>query len=80
MFITTKVICCINTWGQRTFLTKVEPIWILTCLPDTVHTAKQTVIKMHVILSMQLQPGRVLYAVKNDPPVEYSISFITNTL
>ena len=34
----------------------------------------------HVILSMQLQPGRVLYAVKNDPPVEYSISFITNTL
>ena len=34
----------------------------------------------HVILSMQLQPGRVLYAVKNDFPVEYSISFITNTL
>ena len=35
---------------------------------------------IHVILSMQLQPGRVLYAVKNDPPVEYSTSFITNTL
>jgi len=37
-------------------------------------------LKTHAILSMQLQPGRVLYAVKNDPPVEYSISFITNTL
>ena len=34
----------------------------------------------HVILSMQLQPGRVLYSVKNEPPVEYSISFITNIL
>ena len=42
------------------------------------------IIKLHhyneVILSMQPWPGRVLYAVKNDPPVEYSISFITNTL
>ena len=41
---------------------------------------ESTIFKLHVILSMQLQPGRVLYAVKNDPPVEYSISFITNTL
>ena len=36
--------------------------------------------KYEVILSMQPWPGRVLYAVKNDPPVEYSTSFITNTL
>ena len=33
-----------------------------------------------VILSMQPWPDRVLYAVKNEPPVEYSTSLITNTL
>ena len=35
---------------------------------------------VEVILSMQPWPGRVLYAVKDDPPVEYSTSLITNTL
>ena len=32
------------------------------------------------MLSMQPWPGRVLYAVKSDPPEEYSTSLITNNL